>query len=87
MRSTRRRALTYRTDSFWFKLQSELQKSACRFNKVQFMVVSLAHDNFCRFRTWSWPSGWCIGLRSWLRWFDAQLGHLHDACTSLPEKS
>ena len=23
--------------------------------------------------TWSWPSGWCIGLRSWLRGFDAQL--------------
>ena len=35
----------------------------------------------------SWPSGWCIGLRSWLRGFDAQLGHLHDACTSLPQKS
>ena len=38
-------------------------------------------------RTWSWPSGWCIGLRSWLRGFDAQLGHLHDACTSLLQKS
>ena len=37
--------------------------------------------------TWSWPSGWCIGLRSWLRGFDAQLGHLYDACTSLPQKS
>ena len=37
--------------------------------------------------TWSWPSGWCIGLRSWLRGFDAQLGHLHDACTSLPQNS
>ena len=37
--------------------------------------------------TWSWPSGWCIGLRSWLRWFDAHLGHLHDACTSLSQKS
>ena len=37
--------------------------------------------------TWSWPSGWCIGLRSKLRGFDAQLGHLHDACTSLPQKS
>ena len=35
---------------------------------------------------WSWPSGWCIGLRSWLRGFDAQLGHLHDACTSLLQK-
>ena len=34
-----------------------------------------------------WPSGWCIGLRSWLRGFDAQLGHLYDACTSLPQKS
>ena len=33
----------------------------------------------------SWPSGWCIELRSWLRGFDAQLGHLHDACTSLPQ--
>ena len=30
--------------------------------------------------------GWCIGLQSWLRGFDAQLGHLHDACTSLPQK-
>ena len=37
--------------------------------------------------TWSWPSGWCTGLRSKLRGFDAQLGHLHDACTSLPQKS
>ena len=37
--------------------------------------------------TWSWPSGCCIGLRSWLRGFDAQLGHLYDACTSLPQKS
>ena len=36
--------------------------------------------------TWSWPSGWCIGLRSWLRGFDAQLGHLYDAYTSLPQK-
>ena len=36
--------------------------------------------------TWSWPSGWCIGLRSWLRGFDAQLGHLYDACASLPQK-
>ena len=35
----------------------------------------------------SWPSGWCIGLRNWLRGFDAQLGHLYDACTSLPQKS
>ena len=35
----------------------------------------------------SWPSGWCIGLRSWLRGFDARLGHLYDACTSLPQKS
>ena len=35
-------------------------------------------------KTWSWPSGWCIGLRSWLRGFDAKLGHLHVACTSLP---
>ena len=34
-----------------------------------------------------WPSGWCIGLRSKLRGFDAQLGHLHDACTTLPQKS
>ena len=38
-------------------------------------------------RRMSWPSGWCIGLRSWLRGFDAQLGHLYDACTSLPQKS
>ena len=37
--------------------------------------------------TWSWPSDWCIGLRSWLRGFDAQLGHFHDACASLPQKS
>ena len=37
--------------------------------------------------TWSWPSGWCMGLRSWLRGFDAQLGHLYNACTSLPQKS
>ena len=37
--------------------------------------------------TWIWPSGWCIGLRSWFREFDAQLGHLHDARTSLPQKS
>ena len=37
--------------------------------------------------TWSWPSGWCIGLRSWLRGFDAQQRHLYDACTSLPQKS
>ena len=35
--------------------------------------------------TWSWPSGRCFGLRSRLRGFDAQLGHLHDACTSLPK--
>ena len=28
-----------------------------------------------------------MGLRSKLRGFDAQLGHLHDACTSLPQKS
>ena len=27
------------------------------------------------------------GARSWLRGFDAQLGHLHDACTLLPQKS
>ena len=37
--------------------------------------------------TWSWLSEWCIGIQSWLRGFDAQLGHLHDACTSLPQKS
>ena len=36
--------------------------------------------------TWSWPSGWCTGLRSWLRGFNAQLGHLRYACTSLPQK-
>ena len=41
---------------------------------------------FLFLRTWSWPSGWCIGLRSWLRGFDAQLGHLHDACTLLLQK-
>ena len=35
----------------------------------------------------NWPSGWCIGLQSWLRGFDAQLDHLYDACTSLPQKS
>ena len=26
--------------------------------------------------TWSWPSGWCIGLQNWFRGFDAQQGHL-----------
>ena len=36
--------------------------------------------------TWSWPIGWCTGLQSWLRGFDAQLGHLRCACTSLPQK-
>ena len=36
--------------------------------------------------TWSWPSGWCIGLRSRLHGFDAQLGYLHDACSTLPQK-
>ena len=35
---------------------------------------------------WSWLSGWCVGLRSWLRGFDAQLGHLHDARTALLQK-
>ena len=28
-----------------------------------------------------------LGSESWLRGFDAQLGHLYDACTSLPQKS
>ena len=27
-------------------------------------------------RTWSWSSGWYVELRSWLRGFDARLGHL-----------
>ena len=36
----------------------------------------LHHHQFLDVSTWSWPSGWCIGLRSWLRGIDAQLGHL-----------
>ena len=53
--------------------------------KVQTGAVLFTYQEW-RGSTWSWPSGWCIGLRSWLRGFDAQLGHLHDACTSLPQK-
>ena len=51
--------------------------------KSYFRISCLIHFQLS---TWSWPSGWCIGLRSWLRGFDAQLGHLHDACTSLLQK-
>ena len=50
-------------------------------------TTKLMVERYVFFGAWSCPSGWCIGLRSWLRGFDAQLGYLHDACTSLPQKS
>ena len=57
---------------------------SCNF---EFRKRKLRSCNFSHDSTWSWPSGWCIGLRTWLRGFDAQLGRLYDACASLPQKS
>ena len=34
-----------------------------------------------------WAPKWLVHWAHGLRRFDAQLGHLHDACTSLPQKS
>ena len=60
--------------------KSEMSKNIRTRNGARHFVTNITLPK-------SWPSGWCIGLRSWLRGFDAQLGHLYDACILLPQKS